>query len=95
MATAAEKFDALGYLVIGTIFILALAYLGSSLWGSILPMANIGISPGTEGAIMSHATQPIVLWYYGFLTICEIVLLARTGFIIFSRVDYQTGDYDI
>lgn len=96
MATTAEKFDALGYLAIGTIFLLALAYLGSILWGGILPMANGGITPDSaEGPSMSHATQPITMWYYGFLVVCEIALLARTGFIIFSRIDYQTGDYDL
>lgn len=95
MATASEKFDALGYLAIGTIFLLALAYIGSILWAGVLPIANGGITPDSTGASMSHATQPITLWYYGFLVVCEIALLARTGFIIFSRIDYQTGDYDL
>ena len=95
MATTAEKFDALGYLITGTIVILALAYLGSPLWGAVLPRANGGITAGSNGAPMSIATQPITMWYYGFLIVCEIALLARTGFIIFSRVDYQTGEYDI
>ena len=95
MATTAEKVDALGYLIAGTLVILALAYIGSPLWGSILPMANGEITATSKGALLSIATQPITMWYYGFLIVCEIALLARTGFIIFSRVDYQTGEYDI
>jgi membrane glycosyltransferase len=95
MATTAEKFDALGYLLIGTIVIGALAYLGSPLWAQVLQVSTIGITPGTMGAAMTSKTQWIILGYYSFLVACEIALCARTGFIVFSRVDYETGGYDL
>ena len=95
MATTAEKMDALGYLVTGTIVLLTLAYLGSQLWGAILPVANFGITVGSRGIVYSSKTQWITMGYYSFLVLCQLALLARTGFIVFSKVDYSTGEYDI
>ena len=96
MASTADKFDALGYWIVGTIFLVLLAYLGSELWYQIFHViVNFNIPPGTTGAAMSVKTQPLSMYYYGFLLACWLALTARSGFVIFSRIDYENGGYDL
>ena len=95
MASFQQMLDGALFLIVSTLTIVVFWVAGSPIMDIL--SVYVGSFHFEHPMIITMAgfVQPVFSWWYWLLIILEIAVFIRTYFIVVTRVDYSTGEFDM